>query len=116
MAVSDGLTVPASGRSAVWVENNVIGIREVPVAAPGPGEVLVRIRAAGICGSDLHGFHSEGARRHIPGIGPGHELAGEVAALGPGDTFQIGAEIYVVRGEPLRDAERLVWSAEVRLL
>ena len=40
----------------------------------------------------------------------------EVAALGPGDTFQIGAEIYGVRGEPLRDAERLVWSAEARLL
>ena len=40
----------------------------------------------------------------------------EVAALGPGDTFQIGAEIYAVQGEPLRDAERLVWSADVRLL
>ena len=39
----------------------------------------------------------------------------EVATLDPGDTFQIGAEIYAVRGEPLRDADRLVWSAEVRL-
>ena len=40
----------------------------------------------------------------------------EVAARAPGDTFQIGAEIYAVQGEPLRDADRLVWSAEVRLL
>ena len=40
----------------------------------------------------------------------------EVAALGPGDTFQIGAEIYAVQGEPLRDADRLVWSAEAKLL
>ncbi len=40
----------------------------------------------------------------------------EVAVLDPGDTFQIGAEIYAVQGERLRDADRLVWSAEVRLL
>ena len=38
----------------------------------------------------------------------------EVAVLDQGDTFQIGAEIYAVQGEPLRDGERLVWSAEVR--
>lgn len=40
----------------------------------------------------------------------------EVASLGAGDTFQIGAEIYSVQGEPMRDSDRLVWSAEVRLL
>lgn len=76
--------LPRTGRSAIWVANNVIGIEEVPVAAPGPGEILVRIRAAGICGSDLHAFHADAPRQHLPGIGPGHELAGEVAALGPG--------------------------------
>lgn len=76
--------LPETGRSAVWVANNVIGIQEVPVLPPGPGEILVRIRAAGICGSDLHPFHTDAPRQHIPGIGPGHELAGEVAALGPG--------------------------------
>ena len=76
--------IPRTGRAAVWIENNVLGIRDVPVAEPGAGEVLVRIRACGICGSDLHAFHSEGPRQHIAGIGPGHELAGEVVALGPG--------------------------------
>lgn len=40
----------------------------------------------------------------------------EVAALDAGDTFQIGAEIYAVQGQPTRDSDRLVWSAEVRLL
>ena len=75
--------LPATGRSAIWVETNVLAVRDVPVTPPGPGEVLVRIRACGICGSDLHGFHT-GTRRHLAGIGPGHELAGEVAALGPG--------------------------------
>ena len=74
--------LPATAPAAVWVDTNVLAIQEVPVPMPGPGEVLVRIRACGICGSDLHGFHT-GARRNLPGIGPGHELAGEVAALGP---------------------------------
>jgi 2-desacetyl-2-hydroxyethyl bacteriochlorophyllide A dehydrogenase len=91
--------LPTSGRSAVWVENNVIGIRDVPVAAPDPGDVLVRIRAAGICGSDLHGFHGEGRRMHIPGIGPGHELAGEVVALGPGvGGPPVGTRVAVLAG------------------
>ena len=90
---------PSSGRSAVWIENNVLGIRDVPVATPGPSDVLVRIRAAGICGSDLHGFHGEAQRRHIPGIGPGHELAGEVVALGPGvDGPAPGTRVAVLAG------------------
>jgi len=79
-----GSALPQTGRSAIWVANNVIGIRDVPVVAPGPGELIVRIRAAGICGSDLHAFHSDSPRQHKAGIGPGHELAGEVVALGPG--------------------------------
>lgn len=61
-----------------------IRVEEVPDPVPGPGEVLVRVRAAGICGSDLHGY-----RRGAPGAQPrtpGHELAGEVVALGAGVT------------------------------
>lgn len=81
---SPSTAVPATGRSAIWIENNVLGIHDVTVPEPGPGDILVRIRACGICGSDLHGFHIDGPRRVAPGIGPGHELAGEVAALGPG--------------------------------
>ncbi len=84
MTSSEMATLPRTGRSAVWVDDNVIGVREVAVTPPGPSEILVRIRACGICGSDLHSFHSDAPRRHLPGIGPGHELAGEVVALGPG--------------------------------
>ncbi len=82
--MASNLEIPTTGRTAVWVENNVLGIRDVPVPALGPGEVLVRIRACGICGSDLHAFHTDDPRQHLAGIGPGHELAGEVVALGPG--------------------------------
>lgn len=57
--------------------------REDPV--PGVGEVLVRVAATGICGSDLHGFTGENGRRH-PGQVMGHETVGSVAAVGPGVT------------------------------
>lgn len=53
---------------------------------PGPGEVKVRIRAGGICGSDLHYFHHGGfgdVRIREP-MTLGHEVAGEVAELGAG--------------------------------
>lgn len=40
----------------------------------------------------------------------------EVETLAPGDTFQIGARLYEVRGEPVRDGERLIWAAEAREL
>jgi threonine dehydrogenase-like Zn-dependent dehydrogenase len=55
--------------------------REDPAA--GAGEVLVRVVATGICGSDLHGFTGENGRRH-PGQVMGHETVGTVAAIGPG--------------------------------
>jgi hypothetical protein len=40
----------------------------------------------------------------------------EVAALAAGDTFEIGAALFEVAAEPLRDAQRLVWTAQVRAL
>jgi threonine dehydrogenase-like Zn-dependent dehydrogenase len=57
--------------------------RDDPV--PGDGEVLVRVAATGICGSDLHGFTGENGRRH-PGQVMGHETVGSVAAIGSGVT------------------------------
>ena len=59
-------------------------VRERPDPTPGPGEVVVRMKAAGICGSDLHPY------RHPPphvlegDVVPGHEPCGEIVALGPG--------------------------------
>ena len=38
----------------------------------------------------------------------------EVPVLAPGDTFEIGSTIYLVQGEPTRDDDNLIWSAEVR--
>lgn len=58
----------------------------LPRPEPGPGEVLVAVRRAGICGSDIHYFTHGRVGRFVPQrpFVLGHELAGEVAALGPG--------------------------------
>lgn len=55
--------------------------REDPM--PGHQEVLVRVVATGVCGSDIHGFTGENGRR-VPGQVMGHETVGRVEALGPG--------------------------------
>jgi L-iditol 2-dehydrogenase len=60
-------------------------IVEAPEPVPGPGEVLVRVAACGICGSDVHGYDGSSGRR-IPPIVMGHEAAGRITALGDGVT------------------------------
>ncbi len=56
-------------------------IAEVPTPKPGPDEVLVRVAACGICGSDVHGYDGSSGRR-IPPLVMGHEAAGTAAVLG----------------------------------
>jgi threonine 3-dehydrogenase len=59
---------------------------EVPVPAPGEGEVLVRMHAASICGTDVHIYEwNEWAERRLPAVPMtfGHEVAGTVEAVGP---------------------------------
>ena len=50
---------------------------------PGPGELLIRVAATGICGSDLHGYTGDNGRR-FPGQVMGHEASGTLLAAGPG--------------------------------
>jgi len=56
---------------------------DMPAPTAGPDEVLVRVEACGICGSDVHGFDGSTGRR-IPPIVMGHEAAGIVSAVGSG--------------------------------
>lgn len=58
--------------------------REAPTPEPKPGEVVVRVAACGVCGTDAHIFRGEYMAEY-PIVG-GHELAGTIAALGPGVT------------------------------
>jgi len=72
-------------KKAVLRAPRVLVIVEAPMPEPGPGEALVRVRAGGVCGSDVHAFRGSSAFQVYPNT-PGHEIAGEVAALGEGVT------------------------------
>jgi propanol-preferring alcohol dehydrogenase len=61
-------------------------IEEVTIPTPGPGEVLVRIMATGVCHTDLHAADGDWPVKPSPPFIPGHEGAGIVAAVGPGVT------------------------------
>lgn len=67
-------------RVAVYYNNNDIRLEERPVPKIGPGEVLVRIHASGICGSDVMEWY----RIKKAPLVLGHEIAGEIVELGPG--------------------------------
>ncbi len=84
---------------------------ELPDPSPAPDEVLIRIRACGICGSDLHGWDGSSGRRRPPLI-MGHEAAGEVAALGTdvkgwavGDRVTFDSTIYCGKCERCQRGE-----------
>lgn len=86
-------------------------LADLPAPIPKDGEVLIRVAACGICGSDVHGYDGSSGRR-IPPIVMGHEAAGEIAALGAGvngfregervtfdSTIYCGQCRYCARGE-----------------
>ncbi len=67
--------------------------RAFPDPQPGPGEVLVQVRACGICGSDIHGMDGRSGRRQMP-IVMGHEAAGEIIKVGAGvENWQVGQRV-----------------------
>lgn len=64
-------------------EYNRLDVVDVPMPRPSAGEVLIQVKACGICGSDVHGYDGSSGRR-IPPLVMGHEAAGVVAAVGTG--------------------------------
>jgi threonine dehydrogenase-like Zn-dependent dehydrogenase len=82
-------------KSALFYGGTEIRVQEVPTPQPGPGQVLVRVLAAGVCGSDLHGYRNPTQKLDPPRT-KGHELAGEIAALGPGvEGLSVGQRVGV---------------------
>ncbi|MEE2705865.1 MAG: galactitol-1-phosphate 5-dehydrogenase [Planctomycetota bacterium] len=68
-------------RALLLTEYKHFEVTDMPQPDVGPDDVLVRVRACGICGSDIHGFDGSSGRR-IPPLVMGHEAAGTVAAVG----------------------------------
>ena len=61
-----------------------LSIEDIPVPTPGPGEVLIKVVASGVCHTDLHATEGDWpAKPSLPFV-PGHEGAGIIAACGPG--------------------------------
>jgi len=83
-------------RALVLTAIRELQILDVPTPKiVGPDDVLVRIRACGICGSDLHGYTGQSGRRRPPLI-MGHEAAGEVVEVGPAVTaFHPGDHVTI---------------------
>ena len=77
------------------VDEHPLELVDKPVPTPGAGELLVRVRACGVCRTDLH--VSEGDLPvHRPGVTPGHEVVGEVVEAGEGALgFERGARVGV---------------------
>ena len=86
-------------KAAFFYGGRDIRVEDVPDPVAGPGEVLVRVRAAGVCGSDLHGYRAGASSPNVPPRVRGHELAGDIVALGPDVTsLKVGQRVGV---EPL---------------
>lgn len=71
-------------RAMVFIEKGTpLRLEERPIPSPGPGQILVRVAACGICRTDLHIVDGELSEPKLPLI-PGHQIVGRVVALGSG--------------------------------
>ena len=77
---------PMRTRPLEWVRT--------PVPEPGPGELLVAVRACGVCRTDLHVAEGD-LPVHRPGVTPGHEVVGEVVATADGTDFRVGDRVGI---------------------
>jgi propanol-preferring alcohol dehydrogenase len=59
-------------------------IQELPVPEPGPGQVLIRMHASGVCHTDIHAANGDWPVKPAPPFVPGHEGIGTISKLGPG--------------------------------
>ena len=84
-------------KAAVFYGKQDLRIEEIAMPEVKAGEVLVKVHACGICGTDVHIFHGdEGAAKTPPRTVLGHEFAGEIVAVGAGVTaVQVGDRVCV---------------------
>uniref|UniRef100_A0A7S4GN50 alcohol dehydrogenase n=3 Tax=Sar TaxID=2698737 RepID=A0A7S4GN50_OXYMA len=89
------MSIPATMKAAVVEEfNKPVTVKTVPVPEPGPGQVLIKVIASGVCHTDLHVRDGDWSVKPTLPIIPGHEGAGVVVKLGEGvKNLQIGDRV-----------------------
>lgn len=84
-------------RAAVFHGKNDIRVEEVKQPVPGPGEVVIKVKACGVCGTDMHIYEgAEGAATCNPPTILGHEFSGVVSETGPDVTdLKVGDRVCI---------------------
>ncbi|MCD6377065.1 MAG: alcohol dehydrogenase catalytic domain-containing protein [Caldisericaceae bacterium] len=83
-------------KQAVMIKPGKIEIRDVPEPKPGKGEVLLRIKRIGVCGSDIHVWHGKHPYTSYPVV-QGHEFSGIVEEVGEGvENIRVGSKATAV--------------------
>lgn len=97
------MTTPATTRAAVLTEHGAaLDMQDLPLPAPTAGAAIVRIRCATLCGTDIEIWSG---KMTFPGMLPmvlGHEMVGEIVALGEGTRDALGRELHI--------GDRIGWS------
>jgi Zn-dependent alcohol dehydrogenase len=89
-----GAVLREMGLSAPYADSRPLEVVDLELDPPGPGELLVRVRAAGLCHSDLSVI--DGSRPRVMPMVLGHEAAGEVVEVGPDtDGFEAGDRVVL---------------------
>jgi len=84
-------------RVAMYYNNNDVRLEEMPIPKIGPGELLVKVIASGICGSDVMEWY----RIKKAPLVLGHEIAGEIVEVGEGvDQYKVGDRVFVSHHVP----------------
>jgi len=88
-------------RALILEQPGSVRLQETAVPEPGPGDVLLRVRAATTCGTDLKAYLRGHPQIPMPGTF-GHEYSGEVAAVGAGAPFREGDAVMGVHSAPCK--------------
>jgi L-iditol 2-dehydrogenase len=96
-------------KALLLTEYSKLEMADLPIPQPAPDEVLIRVEACGICGSDVHGYDGSSGRR-IPPLVMGHEAAGSIESVGSavsdfkkGDRVTFDSTIYCGQCEYCRE-------------
>lgn len=98
-------------KALVYTGPGTLSLQEVPEPRPGPRDILIRVAACGICGSDLHGYLGK-SRIRVPPAVMGHEFAGSVEAIGEAVTGHAPGQRVVM--QPLIGCGACRWCAAGR--